>query len=120
MQQNIPDWNCSIQSFQAVALDEAGRPFLGYNFCRFPRYRCVIAVAEDFMKTAIRIIDCGSCEAAEQGPMRDKMTTPFLISPCFPTGFVQTFNTNGDIDLTGPFFQPFGPNSRNCGTRRQP
>jgi cytochrome c peroxidase len=37
-----------------------------------------------------------------------------------PTGVVRTFNQNGNIDLTGPFFQSFGTNGRSCGTCHQP
>ena len=36
------------------------------------------------------------------------------------TGHFQTFNVNGDVDLTGPFFQSFGTNGRSCGTCHQP
>jgi cytochrome c peroxidase len=39
-----------------------------------------------------------------------------------PTGVVRTFNQNGDgdIDLTGPFFQSLGTNGRSCGSCHQP
>jgi cytochrome c peroxidase len=37
-----------------------------------------------------------------------------------PTGVIQTFNQNGNIDLTGPFFQSIGTNGRSCGTCHQP
>ena len=32
------------------------------------------------------------------------------------TGFVATYNTNGNIDTTGPFFQSLGTNGRSCST----
>ena len=33
-----------------------------------------------------------------------------------PAGLVRTYNQNGDIDLTGPFFQSLGTNGRACST----
>jgi hypothetical protein len=35
------------------------------------------------------------------------------------TGIVRTFNENGSIDLTGPFFQSLGTNGRSCGSCHQ-
>ena len=37
-----------------------------------------------------------------------------------PSGEFQTLNVNGDVDLTGPFFQSFGTNGRSCGSCHQP
>ncbi|HEX5228070.1 MAG TPA: hypothetical protein VFW44_10185 [Bryobacteraceae bacterium] len=37
-----------------------------------------------------------------------------------PTGVVKTYNQNGNIDLTGPFFQSLGTNGRSCSTCHQP
>ncbi|HYL39075.1 MAG TPA: hypothetical protein VEV17_24370 [Bryobacteraceae bacterium] len=37
-----------------------------------------------------------------------------------PSGVVQTLSRDGDIDLTGPFFQSLGTNGRSCGTCHQP
>lgn len=37
-----------------------------------------------------------------------------------PAGVLRTYNQNGDIDLTGPFFQSLGTNGRSCGTCHQP
>jgi len=37
-----------------------------------------------------------------------------------PSGVVQTFNQNGAVDLTGPFFQSLGTNGRSCGSCHQP
>jgi hypothetical protein len=37
-----------------------------------------------------------------------------------PSGVVRTFNQNGHIDLTGPFFQSLGTNGRSCGSCHQP
>ncbi len=37
-----------------------------------------------------------------------------------PSGVVQTFNTNGAIDLSSPFFQSLGTNGRSCSTCHQP
>ncbi len=37
-----------------------------------------------------------------------------------PGGVVRTFSQNGDIDLTGPFFQSLGTNGRSCATCHQP
>ena len=42
--------------------------------------------------------------------------TGFLNS----TGVVKTFNQNGNIDLTGPFFQSLGTNGRSCSSCHQP
>jgi cytochrome c peroxidase len=36
-----------------------------------------------------------------------------------PTGLVETYSTNGKVDLTGPFFQSLGTNGRSCGTCHQ-
>src|SRR5690349_20043896 len=36
-----------------------------------------------------------------------------------PTGVVRTFSENGNIDLTGPFFQSLGTNGRSCATCHQ-
>jgi cytochrome c peroxidase len=43
---------------------------------------------------------------------------PFMDS----SGFLETFNTNGDgsIDLANPFFQNLGTNGRSCGSCHQP
>ena len=37
-----------------------------------------------------------------------------------PTGVIRTYNVNGDIDLTGSFFQSLGSNGRSCGSCHQP
>src|SRR6266699_4870275 len=37
-----------------------------------------------------------------------------------PGGASETYATGGGIDLTGPFFQSLGTNSRSCGTCHQP
>src|SRR5579862_8384475 len=37
-----------------------------------------------------------------------------------PTGFISTYNQNGNIDLNGPFFQSLGTNGRSCGSCHQP
>jgi cytochrome c peroxidase len=37
-----------------------------------------------------------------------------------PTGFISTYNQNGNIDLNGPFFQSLGSNGRSCGSCHQP
>ena len=36
-----------------------------------------------------------------------------------PTGKVETFSTDGKVDLTGPFFQSLGTNGRSCSTCHQ-
>ena len=36
------------------------------------------------------------------------------------TGILETFNTTGKVDLTGPFFQSLGTNGRSCATCHQP
>lgn len=46
--------------------------------------------------------------------------TPNLAAFLDPSGVVQTFNTNGAIDLSSPFFQSLGTNGRNCSTCHQP
>src|SRR5262245_8978046 len=45
---------------------------------------------------------------------------PNLTGFADPDGVVRTFNANGNIDLTGPFFQSLGTNGRSCGTCHQP
>lgn len=45
---------------------------------------------------------------------------PNLTGFIDPTGVVKTFNQNGNIDLTGPFFQSLGTNGRSCSTCHQP
>jgi cytochrome c peroxidase len=37
-----------------------------------------------------------------------------------PGGLIEVYNENGNIDLTGPFFQSLGTNGRSCGTCHQP
>jgi cytochrome c peroxidase len=53
---------------------------------------------------------------AQQG----KPIVPNLAGFPDPSGMVRTFNRNGDIDLTGPFFQSLGTNGRSCGSCHQP
>ena len=36
------------------------------------------------------------------------------------TGILETFNTTGKVDLTGPFFQSLGTNGRSCASCHQP
>jgi cytochrome c peroxidase len=45
---------------------------------------------------------------------------PNLAAFSDPTGDVRTYSPGGDLDLTGPFFQPLGTNGRTCGTCHQP
>jgi hypothetical protein len=49
-----------------------------------------------------------------------KTTLPDSAGFPDPNGVIRTFNENGDIDLTGPFFQDLGTNGRTCGTCHQP
>jgi len=53
---------------------------------------------------------------AQQG----KPMVPNLAGFADPNGVVRTYSENGDIDLTGPFFQSLGTNGRSCGTCHQP
>jgi cytochrome c peroxidase len=53
---------------------------------------------------------------AQQG----KPAVPNLAGFPDPSGVVRTFSLNGDIDLTGPFFQSLGTNGRSCATCHQP
>ena len=53
---------------------------------------------------------------AEQG----KPEVPNLASFPDPTGVVRTYSENGDLDMTGPFFQSLGTNGRSCATCHQP
>lgn len=53
---------------------------------------------------------------AQQG----KPLVPNLTGFPDPSGVVRTYSENGDIDLTGPFFQSLGTNGRSCGTCHQP
>jgi hypothetical protein len=50
---------------------------------------------------------------------RDKIV-PNLAGFPDSDGVLRTFNANGNIDLTGPFFQSLGTNGRSCGTCHQP
>jgi len=45
---------------------------------------------------------------------------PNLAGFADPNGVVRTYSEDGDIDLTGPFFQSLGTNGRSCGTCHQP
>ncbi len=49
-----------------------------------------------------------------------KAILPNLTGFLNPTGIVRNFNQNGDIDLSGPFFQSLGTNGRSCETCHQP
>jgi len=53
---------------------------------------------------------------AQQG----KPMVPNLAGFPDPSGVVRTYSEDGDIDLTGPFFQSLGTNGRSCGTCHQP
>jgi cytochrome c peroxidase len=53
---------------------------------------------------------------AQQG----KPSVPNLAGFPDAGGVVRTYSQNGDIDLTGPFFQSLGTNGRSCGTCHQP
>ena len=64
--------------------------------------------------TAFAVI-AGFCPA-QQGPS----ALPNLTGFPDPAGTVRTFNQNGDLDLTGPFFQTLGTNDRSCATCHQP
>ena len=48
---------------------------------------------------------------------------PQFLPNLFPfpnsTGVLETFNTTGKVDLTGPFFQSLGTNDRSCATCHQ-
>jgi cytochrome c peroxidase len=49
-----------------------------------------------------------------------KETVPNMAAFPDPNGVVRTFNTAGEIDLSGPFFQSLGTNGRSCGTCHTP
>ena len=49
-----------------------------------------------------------------------KPVLPNLAGFPDPGGVVRTFDQNGDLDLTGPFFQSLGTNGRSCATCHQP
>jgi cytochrome c peroxidase len=49
-----------------------------------------------------------------------KPIVPNLAGFPDPGGVVRTFNQNGGIDMTGPFFQSLGTNGRSCSTCHQP
>jgi cytochrome c peroxidase len=53
---------------------------------------------------------------AQQG----KPVVPNLAGFPDSSGVIRTYSENGDIDLTGPFFQSLGTNGRNCGSCHQP
>ena len=46
----------------------------------------------------------------------DSSALPNLAGFPDPGGVVRTFNLNGNIDMTGPFFQSLGTNGRACST----
>jgi len=50
----------------------------------------------------------------------DSSALPNLAGFPDPGGVVRTFNLNGNIDMTGPFFQSLGTNGRACSTCHQP
>jgi len=47
-------------------------------------------------------------------------TVPNMLAFEDASGHFQTYNVNGSIDPTGPFFHSFGTNDRSCGTCHQP
>src|SRR5215471_500926 len=51
---------------------------------------------------------------------QERDSVPNLAGFNDPNGVIRTFNANGNIDLTGPFFQSLGTNGRSCGTCHQP
>ena len=51
---------------------------------------------------------------------KNKASLPNLALFPDASGLVQTYNTGGDIDLNGPFFQSLGTNGRSCVTCHQP
>lgn len=72
-----------------------------------------------FVKTwsvvfALLFFSAGSALAQNQSRL------PNLFPLTDPTGVVETFTTNGTVDLTGPFFQNLGTNGRSCATCHQP
>jgi cytochrome c peroxidase len=60
-----------------------------------------------------------STVASADHPATPRMLPQFSIFPD-ATGIVATFNTDGPIDLTNPFFQSLGTNGRSCGSCHQP
>src|SRR5512136_2917986 len=55
------------------------------------------------------------CAFAQQ----TRAVIPNLAGFADPSGVVRTDNRNGNLDLTGPFFQSLGTNGRSCGTCHQ-
>ena len=45
---------------------------------------------------------------------------PNMFGYIDPTGIFRTYNVNGAIDFSGPFFQSLGTNGRSCGSCHQP
>jgi hypothetical protein len=85
------------------------------GICEFMRVKPWLRNATVASTVALIVLAATSVARGEFGLFLPNMTG-FLD----PTGVVRTFNQNGNIDLTGPFFQSFGTNGRSCGTCHQP
>src|SRR5262245_22817520 len=69
---------------------------------------------------AIMLLGLVAIAAPVQNGVAHRATLPNLYPFVNPDGIAQTLNTNGDIDLTGPFFQSLGTNGRSCASCHLP
>jgi cytochrome c peroxidase len=68
----------------------------------------------------LAVLACLSLPLTLVGGRDSTSSVPNLAGFPDPAGVVRTYSENGDIDLTGPFFQSLGANGRSCGTCHQP
>ena len=77
-------------------------------------YVCIRSAPIWGVVSAMLICYAGSALAQNQSGL------PNLFPVPDPSGVVETFTTNGKVDMTGPFFQNLGTNGRRCSTCHQP
>jgi hypothetical protein len=58
--------------------------------------------------------------AVNQTAVAQQSVLPNLFPFVNSSGILQTFNVNGDVDLSGPFFQSLGTNGRSCASCHLP
>jgi hypothetical protein len=63
------------------------------------------------------LITVGALKTLSAGGLSSNSSIIFNLQPfADPSGFVATYNSNGNIDTTSTFFQSLGTNGRSCGT----
>jgi hypothetical protein len=81
------------------------------------RKRAVAIVALALVATTLTLARRGSSAGQDES---QRTSIPNLQAFHDSSGKFATFNTAGDIDTTGPFFQDLGTNGRRCVTCHQP